>query len=144
MNLTGFILRRVLLLIPMLIGITLLTFALSHAVPADPVAANLGDAAAGDPAIVAAFRHRWGLDRPLYEQYGIYLWRVVHGNLGVSISTRQPVSTDLRQRLPATIELAVAAMLMSLIVGIPLGIISAVKRDRAVDQAARVISLIGV
>jgi peptide/nickel transport system permease protein len=144
MNLTGFILRRLLFLFPMLIGITLLTFTLSHAVPADPVAANLGDQAAADPQIVAAFRHRWGLDRPLYEQYGIYLWRVIHGNLGVSISSRQPVSTDLRQRLPATIELAVAAMVLSLIVGIPLGIISAVKRDRAVDQVARVVSLIGV
>jgi len=144
MNLTGFILRRLLYLVPMLIGITLLTFTLSHAVPADPVAANLGDQAASDPTIVAAFRHEWGLDKPLYQQYGIYLWRVIHGNLGVSISTRQPVSTDLRQRLPATIELAVAAMLISIIIGIPLGILSAARRDSAVDQSARVISLIGV
>jgi peptide/nickel transport system permease protein len=144
MNLTGFIVRRLLYLVPMLVGITLLTFVLSHAVPADPVSANLGDQAASDPTIVAAFRHEWGLDKPLYRQYGIYLWRVIHGNLGTSISTRQPVSTDLRQRLPATIELAVAAMLISIVIGIPLGVLSAARRDTAVDQSARVISLVGV
>jgi peptide/nickel transport system permease protein len=144
MNLTGFIVRRLLYLVPMLVGITLLTFVLSHAVPADPVSANLGDQAASDPTIVAAFRHEWGLDKPLYQQYGIYLWRVIHGNLGTSISTRQPVSTDLRQRLPATIELAVAAMLISIVIGIPLGVLSAARRDTAVDQSARVISLVGV
>ncbi|HUZ01578.1 MAG TPA: ABC transporter permease [Thermomicrobiaceae bacterium] len=144
MNLSVFVLRRLLFLVPMLIGITLLTFTLSHAVPANPVSANLGDQAAADPSIVAAFRHEWGLDRPLYVQYGIYLWHLVHGDLGVSISTRQPVATDLRQRLPATIELAVSAMVISLVVGIPLGIISAVRRDTIVDQVARVVSLVGV
>src|SRR5439155_1498810 len=83
-----------LLIPPMLVGITLLSFIVSHAVPADPVTANLGDQAAANPEIVAAFKHRWGLDRPLPEQYGIYLWRVIHGDLGVSISTRQPVAVD--------------------------------------------------
>lgn len=144
MNLWVFVVRRLLFLVPMLVGITLLTFTLSHAVPANPVAANLGDQAASDPTIVAAFRHQWGLDRPLYAQYGIYLWHLLHGDLGVSISTRQPVATDLRQRLPATIELAVAAMVVSLVVGIPLGILSAVRRESVVDQLARVLSLVGV
>jgi len=74
MNLYQYIQRRVLLLGPMLIGITLLSFVLSHAVPADPVAANLGEHAAADPVVVEAFRHRWGLDQPLYKQYLIYLW----------------------------------------------------------------------
>src|SRR5919205_3426785 len=144
MNLSIFILRRLLLLVPMLVGITLLTFILSHAVPADPVTANLGDQASANPQIVAAFKHQWGLDRPLYYQYGVYLWRLLHGNLGVSISTRQPVATDLHQRLPATVELALSAMLISIVVGIPLGIISAVRRESAVDQLARVASLVGV
>ncbi len=128
----------------MLVGITLLSFVLSHAVPADPIAANLGDQAAANPQVVAAFRQRWGLDRPLPEQYGIYLWRLVHGDMGVSISTHQPVATDLKQRLPATVELAVAALSISLVIGVPLGILSAVRRDSAFDQVARSVSLVGV
>jgi peptide/nickel transport system permease protein len=143
-HLGRYILRRLLVIPPMLVGITLLSFLLSHAVPADPVAANLGDQAAANPVIVAAFRHRWGLDRPLPEQYGIYLWRLAHGDMGVSISTHQPVATDLKQRLPATVELAVAAMLVSLLVGIPLGILSAVRRNSALDQLARSVALVGV
>src|SRR5207302_170132 len=144
MNLLGYVGRRVLLLPLMLVGITVLSFVLSHAVPADPVAANLGERAAATPEVVAAFRHRWGLDRPLPQQYVIYAWNLLHGDMGASISTHQPVLMDLRQHLPATIELAVAAMLLSLAVGIPLGIVSAAKRDGLVDQAARTGSLVGV
>ncbi len=128
----------------MLLGITLLSFVLSHAVPADPVTANLGEQAAADPQVVAAFRHEWGLDRPLPEQYAIYLWKLLHGNLGISISTRQPVILDLQQRFPATIELAIVAMTLSILVGIPLGILSAVKRDSLLDQVTRVGALVGV
>jgi peptide/nickel transport system permease protein len=128
----------------MLVGITLLTFLLSHAVPADPVTASLGEQAAADPAVVAAFRHEWGLDRSLPEQYGIYLWNLVRGNFGVSISTRQPVWLDLRQTFPATVELAVVAMAASILAGIPLGVLSAVKRGRLIDHLTRVISLVGV
>ena len=94
--------------------------------------------------MIAAFRHRWGLDRPLPEQYGIYLWNLARGDMGVSISTRQPVMVDLKQHLPATIELATAAMLTSLLVSIPLGMLSAVRRDTMLDQLARIGSLIGV
>src|SRR5262245_8951018 len=128
----------------MLLGITLLSFLLSQAVPADPVTANLGEQAASDPQIVAAFRREWGLDRPLPEQYGMYVWNLVRGNFGVSISTRQPVLLDLRQRFPATIELAVVAMSLSILVGIPVRILSAVRRDSLLDQLTRVASLVGV
>ncbi len=128
----------------MLVGISLLTFLLSHAVPADPVAAALGEQAAADPQVVAAFRREWGLDRPLPEQYGIYLWNLVHGNFGVSISTRQPVWLDLRQHFPATIELAVVAMGVSILLGIPLGVVSAVKRNSVLDQLTRLASLVGL
>jgi len=128
----------------MLVGITLLTFLLSHAVPADPVTASLGEQAAADPAVVAAFRHEWGLDRSLPEQYAIYLWNLVRGNFGVSISTRQPVWLDLRQTFPATVELAVVAMAASILAGLPLGVLSAVKRGRLIDHLTRVISLVGV
>jgi peptide/nickel transport system permease protein len=144
MNLSRYIQRRVLLLAPMLIGITLLSFVLSHAVPADPVAANLGEHAAADPVVVEAFRHRWGLDQPLYKQYLIYLWNLGHGDMGTSISTRQPVTLDLKQHLPATVELAVSALMISILVGVPLGILAAVNRENPIDQAARVVSLVGV
>ena len=144
MSLLGYIARRLVLFGPMLIGITFFSFLLSHTVPADPVTANLGEQAAANPEIVTAFRHAWGLDRPLYEQYLRYIWNLGHGEFGISISTKQPVALDLRQRFPATVELAIVAMAISLIVGIPLGILSAVKRDSLIDQIARVVSLVGV
>lgn len=128
----------------MFVGITLLTFVLSHAVPADPVTAYLGPQASADPQVIAAFRHQWGLDRSLPEQYLIYLGNLAGGNMGVSISTRRPVTVDLRQHLPATIELALGAMLIGLLVSIPLGMLSAVRRDTMLDQLARVGSLVGV
>ena len=128
----------------MLIGMTLISFVLSQAVPADPVTANLGEQAAANPEAVAAFRHRWGLDRPVYEQYLTYVWNVLHGDLGTSITTKQPVAEDLRQHVPATIELAMSAMAISILVGIPLGVLAAANRDRWIDQVARIVSLIGV
>jgi peptide/nickel transport system permease protein len=143
-TLRRYITRRVLLLPPMLVGITLLSFVLSHAVPADPISANLGEQAAANPAVVAAFRQRWGLDRPLPQQYVVYLIHLVRGDMGVSISTHQPVAIDLQQHLPATIELATAAMILSLTLGIPLGILSAVRRDSVIDQISRGGSLVGV
>ena len=144
MHLQGYILRRVLLLIPMLAGITMMSFILSHAVPADPVSANVGEQAAADPTVVAAFRHRWGLDKPLYQQYLIYLWNLTHGDMGRSISTKQLVLLDLRQHLPATIELALPAMAFGIIVGVPLGILAAVHRAKPIDEVARVITMAGV
>lgn len=144
MKLQGYILRRILLLFPMLVGITLLSFLLSHAIPADPVAMYLGDRGSSDPVLVAAFRHQWGLDRPLYVQYAFYLWNLVHGDLGKSISTQQAVLLDLKQHVPATIELSVSAMVLSLAIGVPLGILAAVNRENVIDQTARVVSLVGV
>jgi peptide/nickel transport system permease protein len=128
----------------MLFGITLASFVLSQAVPVDPVTANLGEQAAADPEVVQAFRREWGLDRPLPQQYLRYVWNLAHGNLGRSISTRQPVSLDLRQHLPATIELSVVAMALSVLLGIPLGILSAVRRDSVLDQLTRLAALVGV
>lgn len=138
------IVRRLLVLPAQLIGVTLILFLLTHLIPANPVLSNLGQRAASDPQVVAAYRHQWGLDRPLYEQYGIYLWRLAHGNMGQSVTTQQSVGLDLRQRLPATAELAVAAMLIAVLVAIPLGIVSAVFRGRALDELSRLVSLLGV
>jgi peptide/nickel transport system permease protein len=144
MNMQTFILRRLLLMIPLLVGISLIAFVISHAVPADPIAAMLSQKSMEDPVIVATFRQQWGLDKPLWQQYLIYLSKLVRGDMGVSIHTRRPVIEDLRQFLPASVELALGATLYSIIVGIPFGIISAIKQDRPVDHAVRVISLIGV
>ena len=138
-----YILKRVLLMPLMLIGITLLSFLLSHAIPADPVASNLGELAASDPIVVAAFRKQWGLDRSFHEQYLIYVRNLLHGDLGISISTRQPVGDELRRRVPATIELAVPAMAIGIVVGIPMGIVAAVHRGRSLDQVARVLTILG-
>jgi peptide/nickel transport system permease protein len=131
-------------MIPVLIGITIVAFVVSHAVPADPIIANLGQRAQDDPSIVARYRHEWGLDRPLPLQYLTYVWNLLHGDLGVSITSRRPVTTDLRQYFPATLELSTAATIFSVIVGIPLGVLAAVRRNRPADHISRLISLIGI
>jgi len=142
--LAQFIVKRLLLSVPMLIGVTLVTFVVSHLIPADPLTAVLPERAANNPDIVAMYRARWGLDRPLPEQYLLYLRNLVHGDLGESYTTRRPVGTDLRLFFPATVELALAAMLYAVVVGIALGVISAVWSDRLADHLARIIALIGV
>jgi peptide/nickel transport system permease protein len=144
MNMQEFILRRLFLMIPLLIGITLIAFVISHSVPGDPVAAHLSQKAMEDPVIVATFREQWGLDKPLWQQYLIYLANLVRGDMGTSIRTHRPVFDDLRQFLPASAELAVGATLFGLVVGIPFGIVSAIKQDRLIDHIVRIISLIGV
>jgi len=142
--LVQFIVKRLFLSVPMLIGVTLVTFVVSHLIPADPLTAVLPERAANNPDIVAMYRARWGLDRPLPEQYLLYLRNLLHGDLGESYTTRRPVGTDLRLFFPATVELALAAMLYAVVVGIALGVISAVWSDRLADHLARIIALIGV
>lgn len=139
-----YILRRLTLLIPLLIGVTLLAFIISNAVPADPVTANLGQKAMSDPKIVAAFRAEWGLDRPPAEQYLVYLQNLLSGDLGRSIKSRRAVAEDLASYLPATIELATTAILFGVTVGVALGLLSALRRNTWIDHTARVISLFGV
>ncbi len=144
MNMQKYILRRLLLMIPLLIGISLIAFIISHSLPADPIGAFLSQKSMEDPVIVATFRAQWGLDKPLWEQYLIYIKNLVQGNLGSSMRTNRPVLTDLRQFLPASTELALGATLYSLVLGIPFGVISALKRNKLIDHVVRIISLIGV
>ncbi len=139
-----YILRRLALTIPLLFGITLMAFVISHAVPADPVTANLGQKAMSDPEIVAAFRAEWGLDKPLPQQYLIYLGNLLQGDLGRSIKSRRPVLEDLRAFLPATLELATASILFGAILGLILGLASALWRNSWLDHGVRVVSLFGV
>jgi peptide/nickel transport system permease protein len=144
MNMQRFIARRLLLMIPLLIGITVIAFTISHSVPGDPIAAHLGNKSMENPEIVATFRRQWGLDKPLWDQYWIYIKNLLRGDMGVSIRTHRPVLDDLRQFLPASLELAVGATLISLAVGVPFGVISAIKRDKIFDHIVRIVSLIGV
>jgi peptide/nickel transport system permease protein len=138
------IVQRVLLMVPLMVGMTLIAFVVSHSVPADPVAAHLGQRSMEDTAIVAAFRQQWGLDKPLPEQYLTYLRNLVQGDLGVSIRTHMPVADDLARYLPASAELAIIATVVGIVLGIPFGVISAVRRNQWLDHVVRGVSLLGV
>lgn len=123
---------------------TLVIFLIANTVPGDPALAQLGDVAASNKEFLAQFRAKWGLDLPLWERYFIFLRGLAHGDLGISIATQRPVLDDIAAYAPATIELATAGFLLALVVGIPLGVFAAVRRDTWVDHTARFISLIGV
>ena len=139
-----YIARRLGLMVVAAVGVTLISFVISHAVPADPVVSNLGQIASQRPEIVKAFREKWGLDKPLYVQYLTFVRNLGRGELGISINTRRAVTKDLAQFMPATIELATTAILFALVLGLPLGIFAAIRRDGPVDHLARLVSLVGV
>jgi peptide/nickel transport system permease protein len=137
-----FLVRRFVLTIPVLLGVATLVFSLIHLIPGDPAQAMLGEAAS--PQDVAELRQRLGLDRPLVEQYGIFLRRAIKGDLGTSLRTSQPVTAMIADRMPATFELALAAMLFAILIAIPLGIAAAVGRGTGVDHLAMTLALIGI
>ena len=137
-----FLARRLLLTVPVLLGVATLVFSLIHLIPGDPAQAMLGEAA--PQADVEELRHRLGLDRPLLEQYGAFLKGLTRADLGISLRTGQPVTEQIVERMPATIELAAAAMLVAIAFAMPLGIIAAARRGTAVDHAAMTLSLAGV
>src|ERR1700704_4406117 len=139
-----YIARRVVLMVVAAVGVTLISFVISHTVPSDPIVSNLGQQASQRPEIVAAFKQRWGLDRPLHEQYLAFLGNLAHGDLGTSINTRRPIATDVSQFLPATVELSTVSILFALVIGLPLGIFAAIYRDGPIDHLARLLSLVGV
>ncbi len=134
--------RRLLLAIPVLIGVSLLVFAWTRALPGGPAQALLGERAT--PSAVAAVEKQYGLDRPILVQYGKYVQRVVDGDLGQSITSQRPVTTELKDRFPATVELTLAAMLFAVGTGIPLGVIAAKNARRAFDHASLIGSLLGI
>jgi peptide/nickel transport system permease protein len=131
-------------LVLLAVGITFVAFALTHIVPGDPAAANLGQQAINDPAAVAAFNHHYGLDKPLPTQYAIYLWRLLHGDLGQSEQNHDAVTHDLGQAIPATAELAIVSILIAILIGVTLGVIAAMRRNKLTDHVLRVVSLGGV
>jgi len=138
----SYIFKRLISIIPVFLGVTILTFFIANVIPGDPVTLALGHRAS--EAQKAAFREKTGLNKPLIIQYGLYLDKLFHGDLGVSLRTKRPVLEDLLTYFPATLELTVAALAISLLFGIPFGIISAVKKDKPIDHATRIFSLLGV
>jgi peptide/nickel transport system permease protein len=137
-----FLIRRILLTIPVMLGVATLVFSLIHLVPGDPVQAMLGESAS--PTDIAELRAKLGLDRPLMVQYGAFLEGLITGDLGTSLRTNQPVAAAIGERLPATFELAIAAMTLAVLFAIPLGIIAAARAGTRIDHVATTLALVGI
>ncbi len=136
-----YILRRLALMVFVLWGVSLAAFLISHALPADPAAAALGNNAREEQ--LQEFRVKNGLDRPLPVQYGVYMGKLVRGDLGKSLRTQNGITDDLRQFFPATLELTLGAVLFAVVIGLPLGILAALKHGKAPDLLARIFALLG-
>ena len=137
-----FTVRRLLLLVPILLGLSILVFLWIRALPGSPAESLLGERATAES--IAQIREQYGLDDPFYEQYWRYLQTLAEGNLGTSIASRRPVTTEIRERFPATVELTLAAGLFAIIFGVPLGFFAAKRYGGVYDNASLVLSLIGV
>jgi peptide/nickel transport system permease protein len=137
-----FLLRRIALAIPSMFGLLVITFLLIRVIPADPAAALAGDAAT--PAQIQAIRQHYGLNRPLYEQFALYVKQVARLDFGESQFSSRPVALDIGQRLPATLELTFCSLLVSTVLGIPLGVVAAIRHNRWPDFLLRIASVIGV
>lgn len=142
MGFSQYLLHRLLLVIPTLFGVTLIAFTLTYLLPGNPALVKAGPLAT--PEHVAEMERQMGLDQPVPVQYGRYLAGVLRGDLGQSWSTGRPVLEDFRQRVPATLELTLASLLIAVGLGIPLGVLSAVHRDGALDHASRLVGVGGV
>jgi len=141
MRLTEYVARRIAMTIPTLLGLILITFVISHMIPANPAFLYLGERAT--PEMLAEFNRAWGLDQPLYIQLVRYIKGFFQGDFGVSTWTRHPVLEDLMRYFPATLELTAGAMIVAMTFGILFGVVSAVKRNSLVDYVVRAVSLIG-
>ena len=143
MGLWAYIARRLMLSVIVLIIVSVGTFGMAHAVPGSPVDVLLGERQAGNPEMRAAIEKKWGFDKPVPVQYVLYVRNLFRGDLGISVSSRRPVADDLRQYVPGTIELTFAAMFYSIIVGVPLGLIAAIRFNRWPDHLSRFVALLG-
>jgi peptide/nickel transport system permease protein len=137
-----FVVRRLLLLVPILLGLSILVFLWIRALPAGPAQSLLGERAT--PEAIERIERQYGLDEPIHVQYWSYLKTVGQGDLGTTIRTRRPVTDELKERFPATIELTVAALLFATLLGIPLGFVAAKRYGTWVDHSSLVVSLIGI
>ena len=139
-----FIGKRLAYLAVMLFGVATLVFILTKLIPGDPTVANLSQRALSDPEVVAAYRAKYGLDQPIMVQYVLYMKNLLKFDLGTSIRTSKPVLSELARCYPATIELALFAILIAAVFGILFGVISAIRRNSILDQAVRAVSVTGV
>jgi peptide/nickel transport system permease protein len=137
-----FLIRRILLVVPVLFGLLLLTFTLMRAIPADPAAALAGENASAED--IARIRERYGFDRPVYVQFPVFLKQVLSGDFGTSAYTNRPIITDITQKLPATLELTVVALLIIGVGGIALGTLGAVWHNSLFDHLVRIFSIAGL
>ena len=137
-----FVARRILLAIPALFGLVLLTFILIHAAPGDPAAVLAGDQAS--PAQIEALRQQYGFDRPILEQFFIYISQLTHGSLGTSYMTQRPISAEILERLPATLELTLFSMTLAAELGIPLGLLAAQNHNGWLDHLLRLMTIGGL
>jgi peptide/nickel transport system permease protein len=142
MRVLALVLRRLAWFVPTLLGLLAVTFVIARVIPADPVALVAGETAT--PAQVEALRRQLGFDRPLPVQFVDYVGRLVRGDMGTSLYTTRPIADDLALRLPATLELTLVAMVLSVALGIPLGVVSALWRNSALDHALRVVTVSGL
>ena len=142
MNLGGYVLRRLLQLVPIALGVTVLVFFLIHLVPGDPARTILGNQAT--PARVALLHHEWGLDRPIWVQYAKFMSRIAHGNLGDSLFYGVSAGHLVLQRLPVTLWLIGLGTLLSVLIAVPLAAIAATNRDRVPDHVVRAVPLVGL
>ena len=136
------ILKRLAMAIPSLIGVVIVTFLLTRALPGDPAAYFAGPAAT--PQAIEQVRVKLGLDRPLLAQFGRYVVDLAHGNLGTSLTTGQPVAAELQSRLPASAELTLLGLLVSVAIAVPLGILAATRPNSLIDHACRIVATLGV
>lgn len=137
-----YIVRKLVLLPVILLGITSVIFLIMHLTPGDPAEIALGDKAT--PELVAQLRADWGLDRPLAEQYGRFLFDAIRGELGKSFRTNRPVTEEIAARFPATALLTVSSLVVSLLIGIPAGIVAAIRRRSLFDNLSMLVALIGL
>src|SRR5882757_6751257 len=135
-------LKRLMLIIPNLIGVVIVTFLLTRALPGDPAAYFAGPAA--DKQAIEQIRASLGLDKPLIVQFGRYVNDLAHGNLGNSLTTGQPVVTEIKNRLPASAELTLFGLILSIVIAVPLGILAAVKQGSWIDHLCRIVATAGV
>ncbi len=139
-----FIGKRLIYLVIMLFGVATLVFILTKMIPGDPTVANLSQRSLSDPEVVAAYRAKYGLDKPLIVQYLLYIKSLLQFDLGTSIRTNKPVLEELSRCYPATIELALFAIILAALLGILFGVISAIRRNSILDQVVRALSVTGV
>ena len=135
MSIASYIFKRCLLAVPTILGVTILVFFMIHLVPGDPAVTLLGPRAT--PELIAQLHHAWGLDKPLLQQYLLYMNRLIHGDLGRSFFFQLPATTLIAERTGATVLLLVTATLFTVVVTIPLAILAAIKRDKTVDHLVR-------